>query len=201
MRRVDLAKHEARRQQIIDAAAGLFAEKGFDRTTTAEICRAAGMSSGNVFHYFSSKREIFYALITHDENEKAEALAAAQALDDPWQGLLAVVDLLAGPATVPLGPPLVMEAMIQARRDPELAAWLERDQATEYATIEALVARAAAAGQIDPGWSPQRVASWVIVLVGALYLQAATDPQFEPDAEITTLCLILQRLLGGPPPS
>jgi len=91
--------------------------------------------------------------------------------------------------------------MIQARRDPELAAWLERDQAAEYATIEALVARAAAAGQIDPGWSPQRVASWVIALVGALYLQAATDPQFEPDAEITTLSLILQRLLGGPPPS
>ncbi|MFW6091821.1 MAG: TetR/AcrR family transcriptional regulator [Actinomycetota bacterium] len=198
MRKVDPAKHEARRQQVIDAAAALFAEKGLDGTTTAEICRAAGMSSGNVFHYFSSKREIFYALITHDEDEKAEQLAAAQTMGDPWQGLLAVVDLLAAPATVPLGPPLVMEAMIQAHRDPELAAWLERDQANEHAAVEALVARATERGQIDPGRSPRHTASWIIALVGALFLQAATDSDFDPAAEVATLHVILHRFLRGP---
>ncbi|GCB48387.1 hypothetical protein [Streptomyces sp. NL15-2K] len=54
--------------------------------------------------------------------------------DDPWVALLDTVDLLAAPATEPLVPALVMEAMIQAYRDPELEALLSREQDEERAT-------------------------------------------------------------------
>jgi hypothetical protein len=56
MRTVDPEKHQQRRLSIIGAAVDLFATKGFAATTTAEICRAAGISSGNLFHYFPSSR-------------------------------------------------------------------------------------------------------------------------------------------------
>src|SRR5205809_981427 len=62
MRKTDPAKHRARRRHIVHTAAQLFATKGFERTTTAEICKAAGMSSGNLFHYFPNKRAIFHAI-------------------------------------------------------------------------------------------------------------------------------------------
>lgn len=194
-RKVDPVKHQARRQQIIDAAAGLFATKGLDGTSTADICKASGMSPGNLFHYFPSKREIFFAVITHDEGEKERHLAASRSSTDPWSALQDVVDYLLRPATTPMAPPLVMEAMLQARRDPELAEWLSRDQADEQATIEILVSRAVQAGQIDPGIEPRDAAAWIATLAGAVYLQAATDPQFSVARHLRTMHLTLRRFL------
>jgi AcrR family transcriptional regulator len=195
MRTVDPAKHQARRRHIVNAAAGLFAAKGFERTTTAEICQAAGMSSGNLFHYFPNKRAIFIAVFEEDGDDKAQRLARAQAADDPWTALLEVVDLLSAPALEPLAPPLVMEAMVQAYRDSELEAMLSRNNADEHAAITTLLTRAAAAGQIDPDLDPRDTAAWVMALIAALYTSAATDPSFQPAEQLPTLRLILHRFL------
>ncbi|MFL7790868.1 MAG: helix-turn-helix domain-containing protein, partial [Anaerolineae bacterium] len=43
---------EARRNQILDAAAAVFAEKGFHRTTTKEIASRAGIAEGTIYNYF-----------------------------------------------------------------------------------------------------------------------------------------------------
>ncbi|MER5210173.1 TetR family transcriptional regulator C-terminal domain-containing protein [Streptomyces sp. NPDC002838] len=115
--------------------------------------------------------------------------------DDPWAALLDTVDLLAAPATEPLVPALVMEAMIQAYRDPELEALLSREQDEERATVTTLLRNAAAAGQIDPGLDVDDTAAWVMALIAALYTSAATDPSFSPAAQLPTLRLILQRFL------
>ncbi|MFG2594011.1 TetR/AcrR family transcriptional regulator [Streptomyces sp. NPDC048438] len=195
MRTVDPAKHRARRQHIVDAAAELFATKGFERTTTAEICRAAGMSAGNLFHYFANKRAIFLAVFEDEDSDKAELMAAAEAADDPWGALLEVVDLLAAPALEPLAPHLVMEAMVQAYRDPEIAQTLSRTNADEQKTVATLLRKAAAAGQIDPGLDPDATASWVTTLIASVYTGAATDPTFNPAEQLPTLRLILTRYL------
>ncbi|MFF8597184.1 TetR/AcrR family transcriptional regulator [Streptomyces sp. NPDC015220] len=198
MRRVDPARHRARRRHIVNAAAELFAVKGFERTTTAEICKAAGMSAGNLFHYFPNKRAIFYAVFEDEEHDgitKAERLAAARTADDPWSALLDTVDLLAAPATEPLVPALVMEAMIQAYRDPELEALLSRDNDEERSTITTLLHNAAAAGLIDPALDPDDTTAWIMALIAALYTSAATDPSFAPAAQLPTLRLILHRFL------
>ncbi|MEU6522499.1 helix-turn-helix domain-containing protein [Streptomyces sp. NPDC046924] len=198
MRTVDPARRQARRRHIINAAAELFAAKGFERTTTAEICKATGMSAGNLFHYFPNKRAIFHAVFEDDEHEgatKAERLAAARTAADPWTALLDTVDLLTAPAMEPLVPALVMEAMVQAYRDPELAALLSRDNDEEQSTVLTLLHNAAAAGQIDPTLDLDGTAAWVMALIAALYTSAATDPTFNPAAQLPTLRLILHRFL------
>ncbi|MFJ9413356.1 TetR/AcrR family transcriptional regulator [Streptomyces sp. NPDC101227] len=198
MRTVDPAKRRARRRHIINAATELFATKGFERTTTAEICKAAGMSAGNLFHYFPNKRAIFHAVFEDDEHDgagKSERLAAARAADDPWTALLDTVDLLAAPATQPLVPALVMEAMIQAHRDHELEALLSRDNDEERSTVTALLRSAAASGRIDPALDPDDTAAWVMALIAALYTSAATDPSFSPAGQLPMLRLILHRFL------
>ncbi|MGW4821451.1 TetR/AcrR family transcriptional regulator [Streptomyces sp. NPDC004227] len=202
MRTVDPARHQARRRHIINAAAQLFAAKGFERTTTAEICKAAGMSAGNLFHYFPNKRAIFHAVFEDDEADgatKAERLAAARTADDPWTALLDTVDLLAAPAMEPLVPALVMEAMIQAYRDPELEALLSSDNDEERSTITILLQNAAAAGQIDPALDPDDTAAWVMALIASLYTSTATDPSFCPADQFPTLRLILHRFLRPNP--
>ncbi|MFH8870418.1 transcriptional regulator, TetR family [Streptomyces sp. MnatMP-M77] len=199
MRTVNPARHRARRQHIVDAAARLFATKGFERTTTAEICGAAGMSAGNLFHYFANKRAIFLAVFEDENSDKAARMAAAEVAEDPWSALLEVVDLLAAPAREPLAPALVMEAMVQAYRDPEVEAALSRDTADEQKTVAVLLRRAAAAGLIDPELDPDATASWVVTLIASLYTGAATDPAFKPAEQLPTLRLILTRYLRAEP--
>jgi AcrR family transcriptional regulator len=52
----------ARREAILAAAQDVFAEKGFDGATIADIAKAAGVASGTVYLYYESKIELFAAL-------------------------------------------------------------------------------------------------------------------------------------------
>ena len=50
---------EEKRERLLEAAKVLFAEQGFDATSTAQIARAAGVSEGILFHHFGSKKGLF----------------------------------------------------------------------------------------------------------------------------------------------
>jgi TetR/AcrR family transcriptional regulator len=50
---------------IIKAGIEIFARKGFDGTRIAEIAEASGLPKANVYYYFSSKEEIYTAIIAH----------------------------------------------------------------------------------------------------------------------------------------
>ncbi len=52
-----------RRQQLLDAARTLFAEKGYHETTVDDITRAADVAKGTFYLYFSEKREIYLEVI------------------------------------------------------------------------------------------------------------------------------------------
>jgi AcrR family transcriptional regulator len=54
---------QARRNQILDAAATAFAEKGFYGATTKEIAAAAGVSEGTIYNYFGSKFDLLIGLM------------------------------------------------------------------------------------------------------------------------------------------
>jgi AcrR family transcriptional regulator len=63
---------------IIDVAARLFAEKGYEQTTIQDIVNDLGMSKGAIFHHFGSKEEIVEAVIgRHRDKLIAGASAAA----------------------------------------------------------------------------------------------------------------------------
>ncbi len=73
---------EKRRRQIVDAAVGLFVEKGFHKTTTRQIALAAGFSIGSLYEYVGSKEDVLYLVCDaiHAEVESAvsEALNRAK---------------------------------------------------------------------------------------------------------------------------
>lgn len=52
-----------RRQQLLDAARTLFAERGYHETTVDDITRAADVAKGTFYLYFSEKREIYVEVI------------------------------------------------------------------------------------------------------------------------------------------
>ncbi len=75
----DLVKR--RRRQIADAAVQLFIDKGFHKTTTRQIARAAGFSIGSLYEYFASKEDILYMVCEaiHAEVEGGVTAAMSQA--------------------------------------------------------------------------------------------------------------------------
>ena len=50
---------------ILKAGIEIFARKGFDGTRISEIAEASGLPKANVYYYFSSKEEIYTAIIAH----------------------------------------------------------------------------------------------------------------------------------------
>jgi AcrR family transcriptional regulator len=56
------------RQEIADQAMRLFALRGFDRVTVAEVAAAVGVSEKTVFNYFPTKEDLFF-----DEVPKRQA--------------------------------------------------------------------------------------------------------------------------------
>jgi AcrR family transcriptional regulator len=54
---------EDRREQILDAAIRVFAQKGFTRATNKDIAREAGITPGLIYHYFESKEAVMKAII------------------------------------------------------------------------------------------------------------------------------------------
>jgi AcrR family transcriptional regulator len=54
---------EARREQILKTALGLFAAQGFDATSTRQIAKEAGIAEGLIFHYFPTKASLITAIL------------------------------------------------------------------------------------------------------------------------------------------
>jgi AcrR family transcriptional regulator len=52
-----------RREQILDAAKALFAERGYDEVRIEDIASSAGVTRGLVHHYFGGRKEVYIALL------------------------------------------------------------------------------------------------------------------------------------------
>ena len=52
-----------RREQILDAANALFAQRAYDEVSIEDIASAAGVTRGLVHHYFGGRKEVYIALL------------------------------------------------------------------------------------------------------------------------------------------
>lgn len=132
------AKQEQTRAQLIDAAASVFARRGFQAATIEEIAEEAGYSHGAVYSNFAGKEELFLAVFEQYMSERVQevALAAetegsfaerARAGADQW------MQRFAGDRDTFL---LHLEFMIHAARNPHLSELLGQRMATLRLEIE-----------------------------------------------------------------
>jgi AcrR family transcriptional regulator len=70
---------EARRQEIVDTAAHLFAERGYHATSLDELSAATGLQRGGLYHYIGSKENLLFMI---HERFIEPLLAEAHAIED-----------------------------------------------------------------------------------------------------------------------
>lgn len=64
--------NEARKQRILDTAADLFIQYGYDKTTVSDIAREAGVSKGVIYLHFDSKDALLEALFLRETQRYSE---------------------------------------------------------------------------------------------------------------------------------
>ncbi|MBH0012351.1 TetR/AcrR family transcriptional regulator [Pseudoalteromonas sp. NZS100_1] len=89
-RQTDPAIAQARREQILTAAAECFHRKGYHGAGMAEISKTAGMSAGHIYNYFESKEAIIESIIEKDMEEMFSIFQQFE--DHPGDVLQALID-------------------------------------------------------------------------------------------------------------
>jgi len=116
-----------RREQIVDAAERLVAERGWAGTTFADICREAGISNGVLTYHFSDKGDLLMALFERGmERWKANAeMMARDVLTPRERAAVAVQVATQRIETEPEYFRLLLHYMCEATHRPEMAAQLK----------------------------------------------------------------------------
>ncbi|HEX6931902.1 MAG TPA: helix-turn-helix domain-containing protein [Streptosporangiaceae bacterium] len=150
------------RERLLRAAADVFAERGYDGTRVADIAAVAGVSNGAMYAHFSSKAELLTgALRTHGRRLLADLFAT-----DPDRSITDLL-LVVGrwlPRRRDVRCYLIVEALVAARRDEDVARPM-RDYIGERADWLAELMRVAQAdGEVDTALSPTALAHFCLLL-------------------------------------
>lgn len=178
-------KKQKTRQLIFEAASRLFAERGFDAVSVAEVARAAEVSEVTVFNYFPTKEDLVFGGLGSFEQHLVDAVRDRGLGEGPWalfQRLLARgFDRLAEEGTAAViakGAALiggsralqVREREVTARYTAELARLLAGETGTSPEDVEAWAVANALMGvhaalvahtraRVLAGWSGNRLAA------------------------------------------
>ncbi|NUP04288.1 MAG: TetR/AcrR family transcriptional regulator [Nonomuraea sp.] len=179
------------RERLLRAAAEAFAERGYDGTRVADIAASAGVSNGALYAHFGSKADLLAAALrAHGRRTLADLFA-----DDPGRS---VTDLLLEigrrlPHRRDASGYLIVEALVAARRDEEVARPMRDYVGERAASLAALARLAQDRGELDPALSPAALAHFCLLLsMGS----ALVSPDLHPvdDEEWAAL---LARLVGA----
>ncbi len=188
----DVAGDDPLRTRLLDAAARIFASEGYAGTRIADIVADAGLSTGSVYGRFGSKNDLLHQAVVRQ---------AAAMVDADTGGVDRVLARLLATGPLDDDEALRVEALVAARREPEVAeALLEADQ-VRTARLQPFFDAAVRDGSIGPATDPATVMFLVRTVHLGLMLQRAAGSEL-PDGEAwERLVLLLAGAVAGDPAS
>lgn len=150
------------RERLLRAAADVFGQRGYDGTRVADIASTASVSNGALYAHFGSKAELLVgALRAFGRRRLAELFAA-----DPDRSITDLLLVIGRwlPRRRDRRGYLIVEALVAARRDDDVAR-LMRDYVGERVDwLAELVRVGQANGELDPSLSPEALAHFCLLL-------------------------------------
>lgn len=173
-----IVDHDERRSEVIAAVVRVIARSGIDSSTVRSIAKEAGISTGNLAHYFANKDDILTSALklSHKRiNERWERKL------DGLHGLAALRELVLD--NLPLDEERQLETRLEISywaRALALTHVLEVQQAEAavlYRRIASLIREARKLGEIDSAESTRSIAEHLLALIDGLSLHAILYPE------------------------
>ena len=191
---------ERTRQELVAAAARVFAQKGFAGASLEEIAEAAGYSTGAVYYNFAGKEELFLELIrsgwSRQIERRTEAVTRvfAEAADggDPFDALSAFLAGRSGRGSD--ASPLVAEFWLYAVRHPEAMDLVAAKLSEQDRGLEPVIAAAMERYGTPAGISPAELTLVAMSLFEGLARRRRMDKDAVPD---DLFARVLRRLFGA----
>ncbi len=82
----------ARRAQILETAARIFCEKGFDKASMEDVASALGLTKAGLYHHIASKEELLFAIMSYGMDLfEQRVLSRVRTIEDPLERLRATL--------------------------------------------------------------------------------------------------------------
>lgn len=189
------------RVRLIEAAAAVFSEKGYDGAGVQEIARRAGFTTGAIYGRFQGKAELLLAAIEAHTHNELEQLFAEHRFEGRVTDVLTTVGSHLVTDPFDQGQALLLEAFVAARRDPEVAVLIRGLIEQRAATFAALVETAKAADLVLGDLDTDVVVRFChAVGFGFLLFGAIDMPNPAPEPWEHLISHLVNALASGNPP-
>ena len=181
-----LSRKEEKRALIIEAAAKVFARRGFASTLMAEIAIEAGIGKGTLYEYFDSKEDLFFTVFEwFVKATEAEAKVSISALGGSASERLAALSdsLMSSWAQMEDMYSLVMEfwsASASSQMRERFKQAFKNGYSDFRQIVSTLIRDGIERGEFQPHVDIESVAAALVGTWDALLLQAWFDDDFNP---------------------
>lgn len=190
---------EARRQQILCAAAQCFREHGFHGASIAQISKCAGMSAGHIYHYFENKEAIIAAIVAQDLEDLLTLTAELRSARNVRQAMIERVAEGVLDQLDPLRAGLKLEIVAEAARNPRVAEIVrDADIACRRGLADTIRDIRRAAGRADDESAIAGMVEVVATLFEGLLLRSIRNPGLDRAQVIRRIQAAINDLLDQP---
>ena len=166
----------ARRAQILEAAARLFAEKGFHRTTTKDVAEAADVSEGTLYNYFDNKEDMLIGIMSYLGENQHMGASLIRSLPENARDFL-YETLTTRREFVDRNGAMLQSVLSEILVDPELRRkYYEELVLPNFELLEAHLQARRDLGQIRDIDIPLAVRILVSLMTGLFFLDVLGDP-------------------------
>jgi TetR/AcrR family transcriptional repressor of nem operon len=154
----------------LDAAIDVFWSRGYQATSTEQLCEATGLGRSSIYNTFTSKHDLFVKALTRYTERTADALLEVLERDTPIRRKLRdVFALTIDEDAENRDGCLVVNAAIElSPHDRAVDTLLRRDHQRRLSAIRAAIDAAKRSGEIDPDRDSNALAEFVTATTGGM---------------------------------
>jgi AcrR family transcriptional regulator len=200
MGRIAGLSSEAVRERLLEAAVEVFCERGYERASTSEIARRAGLSVGAIYSNYGTKAELLgHAIAAHVPVQLAE-LFSTGSTDTALDLMLQLGAAL--PTRSDRQGVMLIESFAAARRDPAVAAMVSAGLERRLSVLRTTVERAQRDGAARPDLDPEALAHLCqSIVLGSLIMNGLAVRRPDPGAWASVIEHLIASVAPALPPS
>jgi len=185
---------EQTRDELIHAAAKVFARAGYEGATISEIASEAGLSSGAIYAHYDGKAALFSAVLAaHVQRRLAQRLH-----DDRPFDISDLIEEAGADLDRPTEGTLLIEAVMAAKHDPKTRKALSKWFTDQHEFFAESIAAGQRAGAVREGIDPMAAARFTTtVMLGSLVLDVLDVPEVGHDNWAALISQLVDSVRGS----